>query len=189
MKMSDGLALLMLIVGLFVMSSAFKVPRPKALVVNCKSHGSAGVEFQHRLKWRQNAEDQATIWLFAGEQLKIHFDIASDATVDVLDVRYSNDGDFDDIAISLDGQRLGDFKTQTHYAWGNLWNIFRSSGPIGGHQYLRGGAHTITLSVENSDIYGVEIDYIRLNVHGSKVERMENEHFFCEHKPGFNPYF
>lgn len=187
--MTNSVVVSILLAAISIGCWAYKVPKPKALVVNCKSHGSAGVEFQHRLKWRQNAEDQATIWLFGGEQLKIHFDIASDATVEVVDVRYSNDGDFDDIALYLDGQRLGDFKTQTHYAWGNLWNIFRSSGPIGIPQYLRAGEHTITLSVENSDEYGVEIDYIRLNVLGSRVERLENEQFFCEHNPGQSPYF
>ena len=158
------------------------LPTPKPLTVDCMSMGN-GEDFKQRLKLRDKAEDQTTIWLFKGEVLNINFDLTDDAVVDVLDVRYSNDGDWDDISLSLDGEHLGSFKTKVHYAWGDLWNIFESSGPIGGRRDLKAGQHVLSLIVDDADEYGVEIDYIRFEVHGAKIEHLSRDKFHCVHKP------
>ena len=158
------------------------LPTPKPLTVDCLSLGN-GEDFKQRLKLRENAEDQTTIWLFKGEVLNINFDLTDDAVVDVLDVRYSNDGDWDDISLSLDGDHLGSFKTELHYAWGDLWNNFQSSGPVGGRRFLKAGKHVLSLIVDDADQYGVEIDYIRFEVHGGKLENLSKDKFHCVHKP------
>lgn len=171
-----------ILVADFVRSSAFTLSKPKALSVDCSTYGN-NKEFKHRLKLRKNAEDQATIWLFKNEELSIHFDMPKPAIIDVLDVRYSNDGDVDSIGLSLDGKQLGQFKTRTHYGWGDLWNMFESSGPIGGPQYLDAGEHRLTITILDSDRYGVEIDYIRFNVHGSTLDNLHKDQFNCVHNP------
>ncbi|XP_052268258.1 uncharacterized protein LOC127869641 [Dreissena polymorpha] len=140
--------------------------------------------FKDRLHFRTNAEDQTTIWLFDGEELKIKFDLPSQASLEVMDVRYSNDGDHDVCSVGLDGRELGQFKTSSYYGWGDLWNNFKSSGPIGGQQFLEAGSHSLSLTMLASDEYGVEVDYIRISVQGSKVENLQNEHFMCVHNPG-----
>lgn len=172
-----------LLVATCVSCSAFTLSKPKALSVDCSSHGD-NKEFKHRLKHRNNAEDQATIWLFRNEELNIHFDMPKPAVIDVLDIRYSNDGGVDSIALSLDGMELGQFKTRVHFGWGDLWNMFESSGPIGGPHYLEAGEHKLTISILDSDLYGVEIDYIRFNVHGSTMDHLHKDQFECVHNPG-----
>ena len=162
--------------------SSFALSKPKALSVDCSSEGN-NKEFRHRLKLRKNAEDQATIWLFKNEQLDIHFELPNAAIIDVLDVRYSNDGGVDTIALSLDNKELGRFKTRVQFGWGDLWNMFESSGPIGGHQHLEAGEHKLTISIIDSDRYGIEIDYIRFNVHGSIIGRLHKDQFSCVHNP------
>ncbi|KAH3863189.1 hypothetical protein DPMN_026169 [Dreissena polymorpha] len=156
---------------------------PKQLMINCMSRVHSPT-FKDRLHFRPNAEDQATIWLFDGEELKINFALSSNAILEVVDVRYSNDGDDDVLSVGLNGKELGQFKTSSLSGWGNLWDYFQSSGPIGGQQSLEAGSHSLSLKVEASDKYGVEIDYIRISVHGSKVENLQNEHFMCVHNPG-----
>lgn len=160
----------------------FKLSQPKALSVDCESQGN-NEDFKHRLKLRQNAEDQTTIWLFKGEQINIHFHLSGDAVIDVLDVRYSNDGGVDNVSLSLDGKELGSFKTKQFHGWGIMWNTFESSGPIGGYQHLHEGDHILTLRILDADLYGLEVDYIRFNVLGAKVEHLEKGHFVCEHNP------
>lgn len=175
------LKLLVIIIGLGCVS-AFKLPIPKALSVDCSSQGN-NTEFRHRLKYRKNAEDLATIWLFKDEELHIYFHMANDAVIDVLDVRYSNDGGIDTIVLSLDDKQLGEFKTVQHFGWGDLWNMFESSGPLGGHQHIKAGEHKLTISIIEGDKYGVEIDYIRFNVHGSTVDHLRKDQFNCVHNP------
>ena len=168
--------------SIFAATYVVSLPTPKPLTVDCLSMGN-GEDFKQRLKLRDNAEDQTTIWLFKGEVLNINFDLTDDAVVDVLDVRYSNDGDWDDISLSLDGEPLGSFKTEMQYAWGDLWNNFQSSGPVGGRRELKAGQHVLSLIVDDADQYGVEIDYIRFEVHGGKIEHLSKDKFHCIHKP------
>lgn len=163
-------------------AGALSLPKPKALSVDCSSQGNNN-EFKHRLKLREHAEDKATILLFKDEELNIHFQMVHAAAIDVLDVRYSNDGGVDTIAISLDGKKLGEFKTKVHFGWGDLWDMFESSGPIGGYQQLKAGEHKLTLSIVDADRYGIEIDYIRFNVHGSTVDNLRKDQFNCVHNP------
>lgn len=173
---------IVILLSLVASSIAKHLPTPKPLTVDCLSLGN-GDDFKQRLKLRDNAEDQTTIWLFNGEILNINFDLTHDAVVDVLDVRYSNDGEWDEISLHIDGEPLGQFKTQTMYAWGDLWNTFLSSGPVGGRRFLRKGQHTLTLKIEHADQYGVEIDYIRFEVHGGTIEKLTKDKFQCVHQP------
>ncbi|KAH3863179.1 hypothetical protein DPMN_026158 [Dreissena polymorpha] len=164
-------------------SEAVHLGKPKAVMISCMSQVHSPT-FKERLHFRSRAEDKTTIWLFDGEELMIHFDLSGPAVVDIIDVRYANDGDYDVISVGMDGQELGQFKTTTYYAWGHLWNEFDSSGPLGGPHVLGAGHHNISLKVLHADEYGMEVDYIRVSVHGSHMENMENEHFMCVHNPG-----
>ncbi|KAL4240546.1 hypothetical protein ACF0H5_001338 [Mactra antiquata] len=173
---------LLLFVGIFVGYCQSFPTKPKALSVDCRSKGNND-EFKRRLKLRKNAEDQTTIWLFKGEELSIHFHLPQPAMIDILDVRYSNDGGVDRIGLSLDDVELGTFKTVVQYGWGMQWNHFESSGHVGNETFLDSGNHKLTITVLDSDPYGVEIDYIRFNVHGSRVDHLDRDHFMCIHNP------
>ena len=173
---------ILLLLSLVALCFSVALPTPKPVTVDCQSLGN-GEEFKQRLRLRHNAEDQTTIWLFKDEVLKINFDLTSDAVVDVLDVRYSNDGGYDKISLSIDGDNLGSFKTESSYAWGDRWNIFMSSGPIGGRRYLKAGNHVLSLKIRDADEYGVEIDYIRFEVHGGTIENLTKDKFHCVHQP------
>ena len=157
--------------------------RPKTLSVSCKTLG-ASEEFRRRLKWRENAEDHTTIWLFKGEQLNIRFELEENADVEVLGVVYSNDGHSDLLGLNLDGREIGRFNTISWHGWGYRWNKFESSGPVGGIQSLEKGKHVYSLKILEADLYGIEIDYIRLNVLGGKTIRLNKDNFLCIHEPG-----
>ena len=166
-------------------SWTFAVSRPRPVLVTCTSqtHNPA---FRDRLRYRENAEDQTTILLFKDEELHILFTLPNDAVLQVMDVKYSNDGESDVISLHVDDEDIGEFKTASYHAWGKKWNIFESSGPIGTPQHMDAGEHRLTLKVTDSDRYGIEIDYIRLSVEGSSVENLQKEHFVCMHNPGKN---
>ena len=174
--------IVLVVLSLAATCSGFALPTPKPVTVDCQSLGN-GEEFKQRLRLRNNAEDKTTIWLFKDEILNINFDLKTDAIVDVLDVRYSNDGGYDKISLSLDGDLLGSFKTETSYAWGDRWNMFMSSGPVGGRRYIKAGGHELSLNVLDSDEYGVEIDYIRFEVHGGTMANLTKKQFHCVHQP------
>ncbi|KAL4240547.1 hypothetical protein ACF0H5_001339 [Mactra antiquata] len=159
----------------------YKMAAPKTLKVDCKSLGD-NEKFIHRVKYRANAEDNITIWLFQDEELSIHFHLPEASLLEVLDVRYSNDGGMDLVEVNLDDKMLGQFRTPIDYLWGIRWNKFRSSGPLGGQFVVERGNHKLTLAILVSDKYGIEIDYIRFNVHGSKIDNLENE-LECIHNP------
>jgi Ca2+-binding RTX toxin-like protein len=86
-------------------------------------------------------------------------------------VRYSNDGSADSIHLALDGVPLGNpFVTQDTRPSGGTpgsgWNEFAWIGPLGTFA-LTAGHHVLTVTVDNTDPYGVEVDLVSLEPHRS----------------------
>ena len=87
-------------------------------------------------------------------------------------VAYSNDGISDYIALSRDGIAFGNFHTVAATGGGDLWNIFKNSGPVGHPYEISSGTHTLTLKVVSAVQYGhgVEIDRTTLSVVCAGIE-------------------
>jgi uncharacterized repeat protein (TIGR01451 family) len=113
---------------------------------------------------RSNALNHKTVWLHAGESLKLIFQLPVTACYE-LDVRYSNDnfGPLEDVEVSVDGIILGRFTAQDTGDFGAGWNNFMWSNLIGVLN-LQPGPHEIILTVTGGDGYGVEIDAVKFSV-------------------------
>ena len=124
---------------------------------------------------RSAASDGLTVLLKLGDELHQTMVFKTNCSVSVRNVRYSTDGPLPDIVnISLNDTGIGSFNTVSREGGGQLWNVFRDSGPVGQHLQLKSGSYDLVLflSVDN---YGVEIDKTTVN-------------FDCDGNPGeINP--
>ena len=121
---------------------------------------------------RSMASGGLTIWLHRNGYVTNPFTTASQCSVSVLDVAYTNDGGEDTLKVEIDESEMGTFTTTAHTAYGNYWNEVLGSGRIGTPIELMPGSHQVQITVINSDRYGVEIDKISL---GLKCERRETD--------------
>ena len=86
------------------------------------------------------ASDGQTVLLKLGDELHQTMAIKSNCSVSVRNVRYSTDGPLPDIvSISLNDTGIGSFNTVSREGEGQLWNVFRDSGPMGQHLQLKSG--------------------------------------------------
>jgi len=113
---------------------------------------------------RSNASGQKTVWLKDGEIRTIPFSVTG-STRYTVSVRYSNDnfGSLEVVTVSINGKEIGSFSAQDTGNFGFGWNVFTSSESLGPVDLLP-GAHSIKVSVEGGDGYGVEIDLVFLDV-------------------------
>lgn len=111
---------------------------------------------------RAAASGGLTVWLHAGEQRTIDFDLPCPADLSVV-VRYSNDnfGPLETVTISIDASAIGSFEAQDTGDFGSGWNVFEISDPLAAGS-LASGSHTLTVSVSGGDGFGVEIDKVTL---------------------------
>ena len=75
---------------------------------------------------------------------------------------YTNDGESDNMTVSIDGTTLGIVETVEQYGKGTLWNEVRSSGSLEKEVLLRPGEHEFQVYVTSYDLNGVELDKIHL---------------------------
>ena len=110
---------------------------------------------------RSEASGGLTVLLKEGEVLLNYFEITtlrSSCLVGIDNVAYSNDGISDVIQLSLNGTQLGRFRTVAQVGEGSYWNVILSTGAFGNRTELFVGRYTLTLTVLEADMYGVEID-------------------------------
>lgn len=109
---------------------------------------------------RGTASGQMTVLLNPGQSRTLSFNLDGTALYECV-LRYSNDGDPDNITVTIDGNVIGQFSTQNTRPEGGVpgsgWNVFASSGPLG-QQIILPGSHQLTISVTGSDPFGVELD-------------------------------
>ena len=116
---------------------------------------------------RSAASKMETVLLHTGDTRILPFDLGSTASYDVA-IRYSNDGPLDTISLQLDGVGIGQVVTNDTRPPGappgSGWNVFVTSSPTGAPPLasLAPGHHALTLSVPQSDPYGVELDFVSL---------------------------
>ena len=115
---------------------------------------------------RGRASNDRTVLLKMRGEIEHTFRISSFCGVSVTNVTYSNDGLSDIILLTINGTDIiGSFKSRARSGRGRLWNVFRSTGPVGNYVGLSPGEHTLVLTVMASeDDYGVEIDETTLSV-------------------------
>ncbi len=113
-------------------------------------------------KFRSEASGGQTVLLHDGESHTMSFDLQGTALYEV-DVRYSNDnyGPLETVEVSIDETIVGQFEAQDTGDYGQGWNVFEWSGPIGSH-IVAPGSHGLPVSVTGGDGYGVEIDLVSL---------------------------
>lgn len=111
---------------------------------------------------RSAASNDATVLLNTDEYIELSFTTFSTCMVSVENVAYTNDGDTDDVRVSIDGRIVGSFQTYSASSYGYYWNVVRDSGSIGTPMEIQTGSHQIRVEAVDVDQYGVEIDKVVL---------------------------
>ena len=111
---------------------------------------------------RSAASNQHTVRLRQGQFIVNSFTTSGNCSVRFINIVYTNDGDSDTIAASLDGRVVGMFRTLSRTGGGNLWNVPRNSGRIGDAIELGPGLHQTRIEAITTDRYEVEIDRVIL---------------------------
>ncbi|XP_046557835.1 uncharacterized protein LOC124267048 [Haliotis rubra] len=115
-----------------------------------------------RLRLRSRAVTNVkSISLFAGEAISLDLCLRSPVDVIIHDLVYSNDGGSDVISVTIDSDVIGTVNTTDESGNGHLWNVFHHSGYVGKGGYS-GGRHSLSITVTDSDEYGVELDTIEV---------------------------
>ena len=111
---------------------------------------------------RSAASNQRTVRLRQGQFIVNTFTSSGNCSIRFTNIVYTNDGDSDTIAASLDGRVVGTFSTLARTGGGNLWNVPRNSGRIGDAIELGSGLHQTRIEAITTDRYDVEIDRVIL---------------------------
>lgn len=112
------------------------------------------------LRFRSNASEGQTRWL-TGQTLNLLFSTAGGSHE--VRVRYSNDnfGPSEQVRVRIDGQLVGSFLAEDTGDFGDGWNSFRTSPPLGPIT-LAAGQYTLTIDYTGGDDNGIEIDRVDL---------------------------
>lgn len=117
------------------------------------------------LRLRENASGLKTRYVAQpGEQMNWTFNLLTDTVFNVV-LRYSNDGPADTLAVSVDRAELGRMATVSTGSGGYGWDVFADVAITNG-LVLSAGTHTAQVTVVSCDIYGVEVDVVRLDAQG-----------------------
>ena len=122
---------------------------------------SNGVE-----QFRSSASNGITVLIKSGDKIEHTFQTNSSCEVSVTNIAYSNDGLSDSVSVTIDETAIGTFQSVAASRNGMLWDVFKTSGPIGNAFEISPGEHVLTLTVtsDSADDYGVEIDKTTLSV-------------------------
>lgn len=143
------------------------------------------LEFEHaaerenqnfRAMWRQDASKSKTLLLYEGDYVVLDFCLSSQTTVDITNLRFSNDGPSDNVTFFVDGIPIGSFETFAFTDWGRMWNVFQNSGPVGSSVTIHPGNHELNISISESDNYGVEFDSLQFTLDNEVSEEI----FLCQ---------
>ena len=120
---------------------------------------------------RSAASNQHTVRLRQGQFIVNSFTTSGNCSIRFTNIVYTNDGDSDTIAASLDGRVVGMFRTLARTEGGNLWNVPWNSGRIGDAIELGPGLHQTHIEAIRTDRYEVEIDRVILTADCISVHR------------------
>lgn len=119
--------------------------------------------------YREAASGGIAVNLLQNDYLEWYLNVTRSCNVEVLDVRYSNDGFSDTIELVLNETTIGSFRTEAVSREGGLWNVFKSSGTVGNPVSLLADQYTLKLFVRSADEDGVEIDKVTLQLNTSCI--------------------
>ena len=111
---------------------------------------------------RSRASNGETVLLTYAERIDQPFTVFSNHLMEVSAVFYTNDGESDNMTVSIDGITLGIVETVEKYGEGTLWNVVRNSGPLENEVLLKPGEHEFQFFITSEDLNGVEIDKVHL---------------------------
>lgn len=94
-----------------------------------------------------------------GQKMSHIFSIESACEVQVSNVRYFDGSHADVCTVLLGSNNVGEFRTTTT----DQWNEFYNSGTVGSTS-LEMGQHLVTVKVNATDEFGVELDYVELSI-------------------------
>ncbi|XP_053394088.1 uncharacterized protein LOC123524752 [Mercenaria mercenaria] len=120
-----------------------------------------------RVNPRRHASGQKSVHLFTGDSLETELCFKSDTKFTMNEVRYSNDGPSDRIRITLDKLVVDEFETVMVTDGGRGWDILQTYQS--GASTVVEGRHFLSVTVFESDKYGVEIDFIKFSVNYSQT--------------------
>ena len=117
--------------------------------------------------FRSNAKNGVTVLIKQGASIALFFQMIGNSTcqMQVENLRYSHDGGSDEITITLNQDNsitLGSVYIRAASSNGELWNVFRNTGPIGQRTDIKEGLYHLVIAATVADEYGVEIDYVTL---------------------------
>ncbi|KAK3579224.1 hypothetical protein CHS0354_033291 [Potamilus streckersoni] len=125
-----------------------------------------------RTVYRQNASGGGSLHLYENDAIIIRLCPDQPMFVSIEKVSYSNDGMSDTLQLLENQNFLGRFSTYQHSNWGQYWDDFLSSGPLGEFN-VQAQPINVTLFVTYADCFGVELDKIVL-----KVNKFVDQSFF-----------
>jgi hypothetical protein len=144
---------------MIMLSTACSSGLPKEIHLEAENGDGRG-EFRHR----GNASYNATVWLHEGEFRTMEFKISKPAVYSI-GVRYSNDGNSDNVSVSIDREEVGQLLTMDTREAGMIpgegWNNFEE-GDVAEAINLTSGKHKVEVLAVDTDSYGVEIDEVFL---------------------------
>jgi hypothetical protein len=126
---------------------------------------------------RSEASGRNAVHLLQGQYLEYKFCLLKTTTVQVSNIRFSNDGPHDEYLVEMDGNIVGEYLTGTQTGSGNAWNNYRSSGPVGKGVLLEAGNHKLKLKVAMSDQWGAEVDFLTVDVDDQSLDKLG---FYCD---------
>ena len=103
---------------------------------------------------RNRASNQKTVRLTDGGYAVNAFETDSTCLVFVSNVAYTNDGNSDNVTVSIDDKHIGSFETVVVNNVGDYWDFVQNSASLGREQF-QPGSHRLRLEVDG---LGVEID-------------------------------
>ena len=137
-------------------------------------------QYTGTIMMRSEASNGETVLLTFAERIDQPFTVFNNHLIKVIGVFYTNDGESDNMTVSIDGTTLGIVETVEKYGQGALWNVVRNSGPLENEVLLRPGEHEFQVYVTSDDLNGVELDKIHLvmNCSGRSCKNI-NENAKC----------
>lgn len=109
---------------------------------------------------RGSASRSRTVSLQVGETRVVNLNVAVAGSFSI-SVRYSNDGLPDVVQILVDDKEAGQFTSQPTGSGGFGWDMFAWADKVAVIS-LNAGTHQISLTDINGDIFGIEIDVVKL---------------------------
>ena len=130
-----------------------------------------GISTEAEKMFRSNAKNDVTVLIKQGASVTLFFQMIGNSTcqMQVENLRYSNDGGSDKVTITLNQANsivLGSVTTREASSYGELWNEFQNTGPIGQRTDIKEGLYHLVITATVADEYGVEIDSATLKISG-----------------------